>query len=67
MDINHIHLAVKDLQNSMSFYSQNFGFQHRINHGKIVFLTNADGFDYDDFVFFRCTDPDGYALEVYWE
>ncbi|XOV84898.1 MAG: VOC family protein [bacterium] len=22
---------------------------------------------YDDFVFFRCKDPDGYEVEVYWE
>ncbi len=22
---------------------------------------------YDDFVFFRCSDPDGYVIEVYWE
>jgi len=21
----------------------------------------------DDFIFFRCADPDGYAIEVYWE
>lgn len=22
---------------------------------------------HDDFVFFRCADPDGYTIEVYWE
>jgi catechol 2,3-dioxygenase-like lactoylglutathione lyase family enzyme len=22
---------------------------------------------YDDFTFFRCRDPDGYGIEVYWE
>ena len=24
-------------------------------------------FDYEDLVSFRCTDPDGYAIEIYWE
>ena len=24
-------------------------------------------FETEDFVSFRCTDPDGYAIEIYWE
>lgn len=116
MDINHIHLAVRDIEKSIEFYSANFGFRHRVDHDKCVFMTNDDGFDlaldpeiepvafpkwfhigsrmktpdevkslfekinsnspenirralevYDDFVFFRCVDPDGHEIEVYWE
>lgn len=116
MDINHIHLAISDIEKSIAFYSRYFGFRHKVDHGKCVFLTNDDGFDLaldpeiepvrfpgwfhigsrlnsadevrsayirmkeerpelikrqinesEDFVFFRCEDPDGHEIEVYWE
>lgn len=45
MDINHIHLAVKDLEKSRQFYSQYLGFRDKITHGKCLFMANDDGFD----------------------
>lgn len=45
MDVNHLHLHVKDLARSKRFYESYFGFRERIRHGKILFLRNADGFD----------------------
>lgn len=45
MDINHIHLAVKDLDKSRWFYSEFLGFRDKIMHGKCLFMTNDDGFD----------------------
>jgi catechol 2,3-dioxygenase-like lactoylglutathione lyase family enzyme len=115
VDLNHLHLAVKDLDTSKSFYEKFLGFREHVRHGKILFLTNNFGFDlalspdhrpaqfpdwfhfgfrlkdksklealysemsrsqvsisksYEedkDFAFFRCIDPDGYKLELYWE
>ena len=115
MDINHLHLAVADVNRSEKFYSEHLGFKRKTVHGKILFLTNEAGFDlaldpeyapeklpdwfhfgfrlessvevrdlfakmteksvtihkalqeYNDWIFFRCADPDGYLIEVYWE
>ena len=115
MDLNHLHLHVKDITRSRRFYEQYFNFREHIWHGDILFLRNENKFDlalypekgewkfpewfhfgfrldslegikqlydkmkagkviinteletYDDFVFFRCFDPDNYKLEIYWE
>ena len=44
MDINHLHLAVDDLETSKKFYCEYFGFKETVIHGKIQFLENAKGF-----------------------
>jgi catechol-2,3-dioxygenase len=115
MDLNHLHLHVRDLERSRTFYESWFGLRERIRHGEILFLTNDDRFDlalspsehvepfpgwfhfgfrledrdavrethrrmtasnvamakplYEDeeMISFRCLDPDGYGIEVYWE
>jgi catechol 2,3-dioxygenase-like lactoylglutathione lyase family enzyme len=115
VDLNHLHLHVRDQARSRIFYERWFGFRERVWHGDILFLANDDGFDlalapdkkpaklpawfhvgcrlptaakvralhrrmeaagvkglgdfhrYEDHVFFRCTDPDRYKIEVYWE
>ena len=44
MDINHLHLAVNDLDASKSFYRTYFGFEDSVVHGKIQFMVNWEGF-----------------------
>jgi catechol 2,3-dioxygenase-like lactoylglutathione lyase family enzyme len=115
MDLNHLHLHVRDLAKARAFYERYFAFREHVLHGNILFLRNADGFDlalapaegtgefphwfhfgfrlsspeavramhgrmsadrvpiakplHDDpeFVSYRCLDPEGHAIEVYWE
>ena len=115
MDLNHLHLHVRDVARSRRFYETWFGFGLHARHDDLVFLRNSEGFDlalmpdpeptklpdwfhfgfrlesadavrqlYErmkaaeiafrrplldeaDLVSFRCEDPDGYAVEVYWE
>jgi catechol 2,3-dioxygenase-like lactoylglutathione lyase family enzyme len=114
MDLNHLHLHVRNVDRSKSFYESHFGFRERVRHGNILFLRNTSGFDlalvpdrtplsfpewfhfgfrlgsaravhtlhghmsskdvqvqdieeYPGYITFRCTDPDGYGIEVYWE
>lgn len=45
MDMNHLHLAVADVEKSRKFYERCFGFREKIWHGNILFLTSDDGFD----------------------
>lgn len=45
VDLNHLHLAVKDLERSKEFYSKHFGFRERCQHGKCLFMANDQGFD----------------------
>ncbi len=45
IDLNHIHIAVKDLEKSKEFYSKYLGFRERCYHGKCLFMTNDQGFD----------------------
>ncbi|MCO5144328.1 MAG: VOC family protein [Oligoflexia bacterium] len=45
MDINHLHLAVKNLEESRKFYETYLGFKERTFHGNCLFLANEDGFD----------------------
>ena len=114
MDLNHLHLHVRNVDHSKRFYESYFGFRERVRHGNILFLRNTSGFDlalvpdrtplsfpewfhfgfrlgsaravrmlhghmsskggqvqdieeYPGYVTFRCADPDGYGIEVYWE
>ena len=111
MNLNHLHLHVRNLTKSRRFYETYFGFREHARHGRILFLRNRRGFslalapaakverfpawfhygfrlpsasavrrlhgrlgraagplgDEAGYVWFRCTDPDGYAIEVYWE
>jgi catechol 2,3-dioxygenase-like lactoylglutathione lyase family enzyme len=114
MDLNHLHLHVRNVDRSKLFYESYFGFRERVRHGNILFLRNTSGFDlavvpdrtplsfpewfhfgfrlgsaravrmlhdhmsskggqvqdieeYPGYMTFRCTDPDGYGIEVYWE
>jgi catechol-2,3-dioxygenase len=114
MDLNHLHLHVRNVDRSKRFYESYFGFRERVRHGDILFLRNTSGFDlalvpdrtplsfpqwfhfgfrlgsactvrtlhghmssegaqvqdikeYPGYLTFRCTDPDGYGIEVYWE
>jgi catechol 2,3-dioxygenase-like lactoylglutathione lyase family enzyme len=115
MNVNHLHLHVKDVERTKRFFESWLGFRETIRHGEILFLGNEDGFDlalapdpspapmppwfhfgfrlatrgavrdlhdrmrsagvtirkelYDDgeFASFRCQDPDGYSIEIYWE
>lgn len=46
MDLNHIHLHVRDISSSRNFYERYFGFQReRVNKGDFLILQNSDGFD----------------------
>ena len=115
MDLNHLHLHVRDLEASRRFYERWFSFAERVRHEEILFLRNAEGFDLAlvpdaeahefprwfhfgfrledasavrglrarmkgaglpgvgdlhaeaELVSFRCADPDGHRIEVYWE
>lgn len=115
MDLNHLHLHVRDVEASRSFYERYFAFTPHVRHGDILFVRNADRFDlalasdehphafpdwfhfgfrletpdavralyermradgvaivkplYEDgeLASYRCGDPDGYGIEVYWE
>jgi catechol-2,3-dioxygenase len=114
MDLNHLHLHVRNLDKAKRYYESYFGFRARVRHGDILFLRNTRGFDlalvpdrrpsslpdwfhfgfrlatvramrtlhdrmvsegievgdieeYPGYLTFRCADPDGYGIEVYWE
>jgi len=45
MDINHMHLAVGDLQASKRFYESALGFREQIYRGEVLFMENDDGFE----------------------
>jgi catechol-2,3-dioxygenase len=42
MDLNHLHLHVRNLGRAQRFY---FRFRERVRHGNILFLRNTSGFD----------------------
>ena len=115
MDLNHLHLHVRDVPESQAFYQKYFGMRVKVQRGPVSFMTSDEGFDLalapdpdpppfpswfhfgfkqksaqavkwmharmvdDDIRFlhaleddpeycgFRCLDPDGYGVEVYWE
>ncbi len=45
MQVNHLHLHVKDLDASQRYYETYFGFREHTYHGPILFLRNEDDFD----------------------
>jgi catechol 2,3-dioxygenase-like lactoylglutathione lyase family enzyme len=45
MDLNHLHLHVRNLDRAKRFYESYFGFRERMRHGNILFLRNTSGFD----------------------
>jgi catechol 2,3-dioxygenase-like lactoylglutathione lyase family enzyme len=45
MDLNHLHLHVKNLDRAKRFYESYFGFRERVRHADILFLRNTSGFD----------------------
>lgn len=118
VNLNHLHLRVRDVARSIDFYRQYFGLEVHMYHGDVAFMTDAVRFDLalapdpddatdvgqmppwwhfgfrldsadevrrayqrmalavtvieplteeDGMVSFRCADPDGYSIEVYWE
>jgi len=113
MDLNHLHLHVRNLDRAQHFYESCFRFREYMRHGEILFLRNTSGFDlalvpdrkpssfpewfhfgfrlaspravrklhnrmtseglrvhdiedYENYVTFRCMDPDGNSIEIYW-
>jgi len=45
MDLNHLHLHVRNLARAKRFYKDYFGFRERMRVADILFLRNANGFD----------------------
>ncbi len=45
MDLNHLHLHVREVDRSREFYETVFGFTYTLNHGDIAFLDNEHAFD----------------------
>src|ERR1700722_12639562 len=45
MDLNHLHLHVKNLDRAHHFYEAQFQFREHMRHGDILFLRNTSGFD----------------------
>lgn len=116
MDLNHLHLNSPNVEGSVEFYKNYFGFSRAQKRGAgAYFLYNEHGFmlaidelpskevlpkwlhygfrldskddvqkvysrlveagheitkeltSYDDWTMFRCKEPAGYEIEVYWE
>ena len=45
IDLNHLHLHVRNMNRARRFYESYFGFREHMRVGDILFLRNADGFD----------------------
>lgn len=45
MDLNHLHLHVKNMQSTKDFYARYFGFKNFVEHGDCHFMRNDFGFD----------------------
>jgi catechol 2,3-dioxygenase-like lactoylglutathione lyase family enzyme len=45
MDLNHLHLHVRNLDRAKRFYESYFGFREHMRIADILFLRNANGFD----------------------
>jgi catechol 2,3-dioxygenase-like lactoylglutathione lyase family enzyme len=56
--LRHLGLPVRDYERSLRFYATYFGFDG-------VPIIERD--DEPDLVSFKCLDPDGWRVEVYWE
>ena len=44
MDLNHLHLAVKNVNQSKKFYTECFGFRDKEMHGNMLFMQNDNNF-----------------------
>jgi catechol 2,3-dioxygenase-like lactoylglutathione lyase family enzyme len=44
MNLNHVHLGTKNLDNSVGFYQNLFGFRKKFDHPPGIFLENEFGF-----------------------
>jgi catechol 2,3-dioxygenase-like lactoylglutathione lyase family enzyme len=115
MDLNHLHLHVRDVDRARRFYESYFELREKVRYGGLLFVGSDEGFDLalspdadpqpmppwfhfgfrlasaeavddlhrrmalageaifeplttdGDLCYFRCRDPDGYAIEVYYE
>jgi len=116
MDLNHLHLHVRDILRARRFYGTYFGFENEgVKEEGFLIVRNADGFDlafmedpnpdpfpkwfhfgfrlpsreavlglhdrlkadgveitrpvedHGSWMSFRCADPDGHSIEVYYE
>jgi catechol 2,3-dioxygenase-like lactoylglutathione lyase family enzyme len=45
LDLNHLHLHVKNLNRAQHFYQSHFQFREHMRYGNILFLRNASGFE----------------------
>ncbi|OLS26808.1 MAG: hypothetical protein HeimC3_07000 [Candidatus Heimdallarchaeota archaeon LC_3] len=45
MDLNHLHLHVKDIYDSKAFYIKFFEFKEKVNYDDLLFLENESKFD----------------------
>jgi catechol 2,3-dioxygenase-like lactoylglutathione lyase family enzyme len=78
MRLHHLGLPVRDERRSRRFYAAYFGFDPatalECEDGTVI-IRNADGFDLalhrvarvEPSPAFKCLDPDGHRIEVYWE
>ena len=113
IDLNHMHLHVKNLDRARRFYEAYLQFREHMRYGDMLFLRNVGGFEltlvpdreippfpdwfhfgfrldspraveklhdrmsadgieldevenHEGYVSFRCEDPDGCSIEIYW-
>ena len=58
MKLNHLHIAVPDVEDARYFYERYFDFSFVFQHGKGIFLRDAANF--------YCWSPGPFKLEVSW-
>jgi predicted lactoylglutathione lyase len=73
---SHLGLPVRDSERSQRFYATYFGFElesaSTYDDGTVI-IRDAHGVpvlerdDEREYVGFKCADPDGHRVEVYWE
>jgi catechol 2,3-dioxygenase-like lactoylglutathione lyase family enzyme len=45
LDLNHLHIHVRDVGKAKDFYEKYFGFKEHVWHGEILFMRNVNDFD----------------------
>ena len=45
LDLNHLHLHVRDIPEAEAFYQRYFGMRFKVHRGPVSFLTSDEGFD----------------------